>query len=453
MKQKKKISAILAALFLVTATNLVCAAEIPTKVVLSQNLAITYNGDVQRFKNVNGEIVYPISYEGTTYLPIRSISCLFETGIEWNGDINSIYLGKGNLDKTSAVSLLNFDYGTDQTITADINQDIKIYYNDELQTFKDVNGKVVYPLSYQGTTYLPVRAISNLYKADIEWDGETSTVAIKTKEEDNTLKKDDFKITGYSNFNGKENYSVIPSQGIEYKETDGVITIEYPYFNPKKFNLPSNLNDYSEEICFRMTYSEPNYNFKSCRVFNRVTGEEIKDLTEENIKKLFDIEYEKTIIEKPITEKIYLSELSQEEIYKYVLTEEISEYQLINDLGEDCIIYRLENNSPFGYDKKLCNQFESAMHFSEAGCSFKIMYRKTTPKEVLGLLSEDDVVYLSEYSAGEEISVTFKEYVYNDTTNMLMIDLNYKNKIETYELKPNQGMGFSWVYTDSMTIK
>lgn len=96
---------------------------------------------------------------------------------------------------------------------------------------------------------------------------------------------------------------------------------------------------------------------------------------------------------------------------------------------------------------------ESAMYFSEAGHSFKIMYRKTTPKEVLGLLSENDVVYLSEYSAGEEISVTFEEYVYNDTTNTLMIDLNYKNKIETYELKPKQGMGFNWVYADSITIK
>lgn len=157
------------------------AAVIPTEVVLNQNLAITYNGEVQRFKNVKGDIVYPISYQGTTYLPIRSISCLFETEIEWDGNTNSIHLGKGSLDTIAAESIPQFVAGTNQNILVDLNQDIKIYHNNQAQTFKDVTGKVVYPLSYQGTTYLPVRAISNLYNANIEWVGETETVVI-TKE-------------------------------------------------------------------------------------------------------------------------------------------------------------------------------------------------------------------------------------------------------------------------------
>ena len=51
------------------------------------------------------------------------------------------------------------------TLDSVIDSDIKIYHNNEIQIFKDVNGKAVYPISYNGTTYLPVRAISNLYNS------------------------------------------------------------------------------------------------------------------------------------------------------------------------------------------------------------------------------------------------------------------------------------------------
>lgn len=182
----KKSLALLLFLLVIT-TSFAYAAVIPTEVILNQNLTITYNDEIQRFKNVNGEIVYPISYSGTTYLPVRSISCLFETAIEWDGENNSIYLGSGDLDTISAETIQEFISGTNQTITVKLNEDIKIYHNGEIQTFKDVNEKVVYPLSYNGTTYLPVRAISNLYNANIEWIAETSTVVIN-KEANETSK-------------------------------------------------------------------------------------------------------------------------------------------------------------------------------------------------------------------------------------------------------------------------
>lgn len=181
----KKSFTVILMLLLVMVCNLVYAAMIPTEVTMNQNLTIIYNDEVQRFKNVNGEVIYPISYEGTTYLPISSISCLFETGIEWDGNTKSIYLGSGELDTISAESISEFVAGTNQIITTYLDEDIKIYHNGEVQTFKDVNGKVVYPLSYNGTTYLPVRAISNLYNADIEWVSEISTVVITKNENSN----------------------------------------------------------------------------------------------------------------------------------------------------------------------------------------------------------------------------------------------------------------------------
>ena len=53
-----------------------------------------------------------------------------------------------------------------------------IYYNDVEKGFTDVNGTVVRPIVLEGTTYLPVRAASELVGLSASWNGETSTVTL-----------------------------------------------------------------------------------------------------------------------------------------------------------------------------------------------------------------------------------------------------------------------------------
>jgi hypothetical protein len=66
--------------------------------------------------------------------------------------------------------------GNLEAISAYLNHDIKIVYNGQTQSMTDAAGKVIYPISYNGTTYLPVRAVSGLLGVDVTWDGTTSTV-------------------------------------------------------------------------------------------------------------------------------------------------------------------------------------------------------------------------------------------------------------------------------------
>lgn len=63
-----------------------------------------------------------------------------------------------------------------KTITASLNYGITIKYNGEVQEMKDATGNRVYPISYEGTTYLPVRAVANLLGIEVNWDGATNTV-------------------------------------------------------------------------------------------------------------------------------------------------------------------------------------------------------------------------------------------------------------------------------------
>lgn len=55
---------------------------------------------------------------------------------------------------------------------------ITLYYDGVKVEPKDATGKKVAPLLYNGTTYLPVRAISNLFGEAINWDGSTQSVYI-----------------------------------------------------------------------------------------------------------------------------------------------------------------------------------------------------------------------------------------------------------------------------------
>ncbi|MDE6994595.1 MAG: copper amine oxidase N-terminal domain-containing protein [Lachnospiraceae bacterium] len=63
-------------------------------------------------------------------------------------------------------------------ISAYLNYGITIKYNGEVQNLTDAGGNRVYPISYNGTTYLPVRAVSNMLGIAVDWDGATQTVLL-----------------------------------------------------------------------------------------------------------------------------------------------------------------------------------------------------------------------------------------------------------------------------------
>jgi len=180
---------VLSLILVITMFSFALAEVVPTEVTLNKAVKITFNGEYQAFKNASGVAVYPISYNGTTYLPIRSISSLFKMGIKWEGSTQSIYLGEGDVDTVASEKVASVNTLEAEKINANLNKDIKIYYNNKVQSFTDANGVVVYPISYNGTTYLPVRAISNLFGAAISWDGTTKTVVLTS--EGNTTKPEE----------------------------------------------------------------------------------------------------------------------------------------------------------------------------------------------------------------------------------------------------------------------
>jgi len=68
-----------------------------------------------------------------------------------------------------------------QRIQATLSPDIAITLNGVVQNLRDGNGNPVYPIIYNGVTYLPVRAVSDITGMDVRWDSANRTVRLTNR--------------------------------------------------------------------------------------------------------------------------------------------------------------------------------------------------------------------------------------------------------------------------------
>jgi hypothetical protein len=65
-----------------------------------------------------------------------------------------------------------------EKISAYLNRDIGFMVNDKTWQPKDPDGKNLFPIVYNGSSYLPTRAIAEAIGAKIDWNGDTHTISI-----------------------------------------------------------------------------------------------------------------------------------------------------------------------------------------------------------------------------------------------------------------------------------
>lgn len=143
---------------------------------LSPDITVKIDGVERVFYNVQGQEVHPISYAGTTYVPIRSIGELMDKNVNWDGTTNTATIGgarvtpdaTGTPDKNAVT----------QDITLRIEPDYTIVIDGTARTFYNVNGQKIDPALYNGSIYLPIRAIGEIMGKTVSWDGTTQTVLL-----------------------------------------------------------------------------------------------------------------------------------------------------------------------------------------------------------------------------------------------------------------------------------
>jgi hypothetical protein len=175
-------------------TNNPAMAQKKIIVYIKPDVSVELNGVKQCFRDIQGQIVYPVIYNGCTYLPVRASSALMKEPIEWDKASKTVFIGKTISNPNKATAIISTAAAvavSDSAIittpkptmdSAYLKPDILVMYDFEIQTFQDVNGDTVYPIIYNGSTYLPVRAISKLMNAPIDWDGVTKTISINDED-------------------------------------------------------------------------------------------------------------------------------------------------------------------------------------------------------------------------------------------------------------------------------
>ncbi len=112
-----------------------------------------------------------------------------------------------------------FAASNNETISALLNRDLKVVYNGVEQHMTDAAGKPVYPISYNNTTYLPVRAISSMIGLPIEFDSATYSVVMGAKETQPAA------LTSMTNSGGTEFSSIIrDAEELKVSTADGLQT-------------------------------------------------------------------------------------------------------------------------------------------------------------------------------------------------------------------------------------
>lgn len=72
--------------------------------------------------------------------------------------------------------------GVIENIRAELRPDFTIVIDGKEQTFQNAQGETVYPLLYDGTTYLPVRAIGNMMGKTVYWFEDEKRIELRDQE-------------------------------------------------------------------------------------------------------------------------------------------------------------------------------------------------------------------------------------------------------------------------------
>ena len=162
-------------------------SKLPKTVALSDNskvrnalvcsdFSIIMDGSDIYFKNAAGEAIYPILYDGVTYLPLRAVGELMGKNVNWD-EKNKIISISGERDSVSSNSP-NKDIGRQKVIIQE-RPDFTILIENFKKEFYSISGERIYPILYNGSTYLPLRSIGEIMNKEVLWDSSSKTVTLR----------------------------------------------------------------------------------------------------------------------------------------------------------------------------------------------------------------------------------------------------------------------------------
>lgn len=176
MKKNRLIQTTACAMALSAALTVSAFAATNVTATLRPDVTVRIDGVTCDFYNAQGKEVHPIIYNGTTYIPLRAVGELMGKNVNWDGTTGTASLGgtriTGNVTGTPDTAAKRTD------VTFTLRPEYHIVIDGTERTFTNANGTKVDPAIYNGSIYLPLRAIGEIMGKSVNWDGATQTVRL-----------------------------------------------------------------------------------------------------------------------------------------------------------------------------------------------------------------------------------------------------------------------------------
>lgn len=171
MMRRMFVIAVSVCMFLVTlGTTASAATQLePIKAVLNSQLQFKIDG------NAWSPPVAPIIYDSTTYLPVRAVANALGVDIKYEASSSSIIIVSGKSEAKEKIAADPIARSNKlEPIKAQLNRKLKFQIDGEVWEPTAV------PITYNSTTYLPVRALSGALGLDIKYDGANKMISVQT---------------------------------------------------------------------------------------------------------------------------------------------------------------------------------------------------------------------------------------------------------------------------------
>ena len=154
--------------------------------------------------------------------------------------------------------------GGKEEVKAWLRHDLNVEYNGVQQKMRDATGATVLPLTYNDSTYLPVRAISNLLGVHVDWDGDTNTVLLGAKYDFS-----DF-INAIEPYSASKSWAVTKEEDRKDKNIGGINSKSYITIGSRAeayYNLEAYKNE-ADFLFFATTITPPTSLSRRCKRCN-----------------------------------------------------------------------------------------------------------------------------------------------------------------------------------------
>ena len=175
-KHTRLLAVLLTAVLLVSVLPAMAAEK---HIVVNTGISVYLDGAKLKLTDATGATVEAFASEGTTYVPVRAVSEALDLTVGWDGATNTVSL-TGTPRNIVGQAGIPAVAGVEGMKNIPITGGISIQMNGKKLTPTDVNGKVVDVFASNGTTYLPIRAVTTALGLGVEWDGGTRSVYLTT---------------------------------------------------------------------------------------------------------------------------------------------------------------------------------------------------------------------------------------------------------------------------------